>query len=77
MARQYYTRWSLAYDLNKIAQARERESTAREHIRRWKYAPLLADALKRAVEAAENPGKDYSWIGEAVEALKKWRENKP
>jgi len=36
-------------------------------------APDLLAALERAVEAAENPGKDYDWIGEASAALAKAR----
>lgn len=32
--------------------------------------PRLAAALKRAVEAAEDPGSDYDWIGEAVRELR-------
>lgn len=37
--------------------------------RRFRTWPGLLRALTRAVEAAENPGKDYDWIGEAVRAI--------
>jgi hypothetical protein len=39
-------------------------------------APELLQVLKRALEAAENPGKDYDWTTEAEAAIAKAEGNR-